>query len=74
MATYQCQLGMPPNQPKGRKPHLLRTTMPLDESDIDYMKAEDFHRRQYQLNLAAHPDCRDPAHDGCELCEENDDE
>ena len=51
--------------------HLLRTTMPLDESDIDYMKAEDFHRRQYQLNLAAHPDCRDPAHDGCELCEED---
>lgn len=51
--------------------------MPLDETDIDYMKAEDFHRRQYQLNLAAHPDCRDPAHDGCELCEEdeeNDDE
>lgn len=48
--------------------------MPLDESDIDYMKAEDFRRRQYQLNLAAHPDCRDPAHEGCELCEENDDD
>ena len=50
--------------------------MPLDESDLDYMKAEDFHRRRYQSNLAAHPDCRDPAHDGCELCEdeENDDD
>ena len=48
--------------------------MQLDESDIDYMKAEDFNRRQYQLNLATHPDCRDPDHDGCELCEDDDEE
>lgn len=51
--------------------------MRLNEDEIDQMKAEDFHRRRYQSNLAAHPDCRDPAHEGCELCEEdeeNDDE
>jgi len=48
--------------------------MPLDESDLDCMKAEDFYRRRYQSNLAAHPDCRDPDHPTCELCEENDDD
>ena len=49
--------------------------MPLDEADLDYMRAEDFHRRRYQANLASHHDCRDPDHPGCELCEEeNDDE
>lgn len=44
--------------------------MPLDESDLDCMKAEDFHRRRYQADLASHHDCRDPDHPGCELCEE----
>ena len=44
--------------------------MPLDEADLDCMKAEDFHRRQYQLSLENHHDCRDPAHPGCELCQE----
>ena len=44
---------------------------PIDESEADEMRWEDFHRRQYQLNLAAHPDCRDPDHPPCELCEED---
>jgi len=48
--------------------------MRLNEDEIDQMKAEDFHRLQYNLNLAAHPDCRDPDHVGCELCEEEDDD
>ncbi len=46
----------------------------LDESDLDYMRAEDFHRRRYQANLASHHDCRDPDHPGCELCEEENEE
>lgn len=52
-------------------------TMPyeMDQSEADEMKWADFHRRQYQLNLASHHDCRDPDHPGCELCEEeNEDE
>lgn len=48
--------------------------MQLDESDINYMRAEDLHRRRYQENLANHHDCRDPDHPGCELCEEEDEE
>lgn len=50
--------------------------MPITKEEADEMRAEDFYRRQYQLNLAAHPDCRDPDHIGCELCEdeENDDD
>jgi hypothetical protein len=53
-----------------------RIDMPhqLDESDLDYMRAEDFHRRRYQANLASHHDCRDPDHPGCELCEEENEE
>ncbi len=26
-------------------------------------------RRWYQQDLARHPDCRDPDHPGCELCD-----
>lgn len=43
----------------------------LDESDMNELAWKDFHRRQYQLNLASHHDCRDPDHPGCELCEED---
>jgi len=61
--------------PRGFGPNFKEITMQLDESDLDYMRAEDFHRRRYQANLASHHDCRDPDHPGCELCEEeNDDE
>jgi hypothetical protein len=48
--------------------------MRLTEDEIDQMRAEDFNRRQYRLNLEAHPDCRDPDHVGCELCEDDDEE
>lgn len=29
-------------------------------------------QRQYEARLAQHPDCRDPDHPGCELCNEED--
>ena len=48
--------------------------MQLNESDIDNMRAEDFHRRRYQVNLVNHYDCRDPDHPGCELCDEENEE
>jgi hypothetical protein len=47
---------------------------PIDQSEADEMRAEDFYRRQYQLDLASHHDCRDPDHPGCELCEEENEE
>lgn len=48
--------------------------MPIDELDANEMRWEDFHRRQYQLDLANHHDCRDPDHPGCELCKEENEE
>ena len=49
--------------------------MPIDESEADEMRWESFYRKRYFNNLAAHPDCRDPAHPPCELCdEENEDD
>jgi hypothetical protein len=49
--------------------------MILTEQEAREMRWEDFRRRQYEMQLSAHPDCRDPDHIGCELCdEENDDE
>ena len=48
--------------------------MPINETDLEEMRWEEFHRRQYQLRFNAHPDCRDPDHPPCELCEENDDD
>lgn len=44
-----------------------------DPADIDYMRAEDAAERRYQRRLARNPDCRDPEHPGCELCEPDED-
>lgn len=48
--------------------------MTLDESDMNELAWEDFHSRRRLANLINHPDCRDPDHDGCELCMENEDD
>ena len=47
---------------------------PIDESEAEEVKAEALHLRRYRNLLANHPDCRDPDHPTCELCEENDDD
>ena len=46
----------------------------IDPSEAEEMRLEDLHLRRYRNQLANHPDCRDPDHPTCELCEENDDE
>ncbi len=48
---------------------------PIDDSEAEEIKSEARHRRRYRNLLANHPDCRDPDHPTCELCnEENDDD
>ena len=47
---------------------------PIDESEAEEIKSEVRHLRRHQHLLSLHPDCRDPDHPTCELCEENDDE
>ena len=42
----------------------------IDDSDAEEMKAEARHLSRYLYLLAQHPDCRDPEHPTCELCEE----
>jgi hypothetical protein len=46
----------------------------IDASEADEMRLEDLYLRRYRNQLANHPDCRDPDHPTCELCEENDDD
>jgi len=46
----------------------------LDELDMDDMRLEQQAMRWYQQALAAHPDCRDPDHPGCEKCMGADDD
>jgi len=46
----------------------------LHESESDEMRLEDLYLRRYRFQLLNHPDCRDPDHPTCELCEENDDD
>jgi len=45
-----------------------------DPNDVAELKAEAAAERRYRRILARHPDCRDPDHPGCELCEDQDDE
>lgn len=45
-----------------------------DEYDIEELKAQDRHERRHRSMLMAHPNCRDPDHPGCDLCEEVDDD
>ena len=46
----------------------------LDDSEAEEIKSEARYLRRYRNQLANHPDCRDPDHPTCELCEENDDD
>lgn len=46
----------------------------IDPSEADEMRLEAMLERRYRNLLANHPDCRDPDHPTCELCEENDDD
>jgi hypothetical protein len=46
----------------------------LDDSEAEEIKSEALHQRRYRFQLLNHPDCRDPDHPTCELCEENDDD
>lgn len=44
------------------------------EAEEDYrddLRADDAHKRRYRNKLTAYPDCRDPAHPGCDKCEED---
>lgn len=45
----------------------------FDESEAADLAAEDRAQRAYLGRLLRHPDCRDPDHPGCELCEEPED-
>jgi len=45
----------------------------IDEGEMEELKAQDRLERRYRGMLMNHPDCRDPDHPGCELCEEDDD-
>ena len=47
---------------------------PIDDSEAEEIKSEARHLRRYQHLLSLHPDCRDPDHPTCELCEEHDDD
>lgn len=44
------------------------------DDDLDDLRAEDRARKRHMYALMRNPDCRDPDHPGCELCEENEDE
>lgn len=44
------------------------------DDELNDLRLEDRARRRYENALMRNPDCRDPDHPGCELCEENDDE
>ena len=44
------------------------------DPEIEDLRAEDRARKMHQARLRYHPDCRDPDHPGCELCEEDEDD
>jgi len=47
----------------------------IDESEANEIRLEVMYLRRYNNQLLNHPDCRDPDHPTCELCdEENDDD
>ena len=45
-----------------------------DCGDYSDLVAEYNEQNRYRKNLARHPDCRDPDHPGCEICEPPEDE
>lgn len=40
--------------------------------ELDDLRAEVRHERRVLAGHLAHPDCRDPEHDGCPACEGDD--
>ena len=46
----------------------------IDPQEAREMRWEDFYRKRYESHLSSHPDCRDPDHPGCELCDEENEE
>jgi hypothetical protein len=44
-----------------------------DDIDLDELRAEARAERAYRQQLMRHPDCRDPDHPTCDLCEEDHD-
>ena len=46
--------------------------MKRDPDDIADLIAEQRLERRYLAALARNPDCRDPAHPGCDRCEDRD--
>ena len=47
----------------------------IEESEANEIRLEAMYLRRYNNQLLNHPDCRDPDHPTCELCdEENDDD
>jgi hypothetical protein len=45
-----------------------------DEYEADNLRLQDQFERRQRQNYAAHPDCRDPDHPGCDKCNESDDD
>lgn len=45
----------------------------MTEADIEELQAEVRCERRYRRDYLAAPDCRDPDHPGCPLCEQDDD-
>ena len=44
------------------------------DDELEYLRNEDRARKRYQYALMQNPDCRDPDHPGCELCDEEENE
>lgn len=45
-----------------------------DEYEADDLRLQDQFERRKRQDYAAHPDCRDPDHPGCDKCNESDDD
>ena len=43
------------------------------DDDLGDLRAEVYYQRRHQAELLSNPDCRDPDHPSCELCDDEDD-
>lgn len=46
----------------------------VTEEEMDNFREEAAHERKKEAALRRNPDCRDPEHPGCEVCEDQGDE
>lgn len=44
-----------------------------NDDELDDLRRQARHERQYLNDLARHPNCQDPDHPGCEACEGDND-